>query len=728
MKKIIFRTLLIFFLIIFISILYLSLIGLETSKLNNQIEKKITNFSKDLEVELKEVKLVLDPLKFQFNSKTLGPKIKFKNQILELESIQTQVSLNSIFKDSFPLKNLDISTKALEIRKLISLTRTIKKDPKLFILENFIKKGYILADIKLEFDENGNVKNNYKINGFVKNGKIDFFKKYDFEKINFNFQVEKEISNFQEITFLYKELNLSFEQLTAKNLENEVYINGKIINKNLIINENFFEEFIENSKIKIKKIDLNSENKFSFKLDKKFKIKDFKLKSKIKLNEAKLMNNFDLENFFPHTNKQINLTNHSIEIDYYKNEFRCKGLGDILLQKNKDQIEYTLSKKDKKIYFNTSLIIDENEFLIDFLNYKKNDNSKLKIQLKGNKNQNGSFKLDLLNLKREDDKIEIKNALFDKNLKIVELNEVSLNYIDQENQINEFKIINNQKNYILSGDYLNANYLLDSLTSSDNEKKLSIFKKKISLKIQINNIRLDNEYNIKDLKGNLVLLNDNIVNGNLEAFFPDKDKVKFTVISKNNEKITTLFSDKAKPFVKKYKFIKGFSNGTLDFYSIKKDNKTDSNLKIYDFKLKEVPALTKLLTLASLQGIADLLSGEGIRFNEFEMKFLNEPSLMTIKEIYAIGPAISILMDGYIEKNKLVSLRGTLVPATTINKVIGSIPILGQILVGSKTGEGVFGVSFKIKGPPKNLETTVNPIKTLTPRFITRTLEKIKKN
>ena len=34
-----------------------------------------------------------------------------------------------------------------------------------------------------------------------------------------------------------------------------------------------------------------------------------------------------------------------------------------------------------------------------------------------------------------------------------------------------------------------------------------------------------------------------------------------------------------------------------------------------------MPALTKLLTLASLQGIADLLTGEGIRFNEFEMKF-----------------------------------------------------------------------------------------------------------
>ena len=85
-------------------------------------------------------------------------------------------------------------------------------------------------------------------------------------------------------------------------------------------------------------------------------------------------------------------------------------------------------------------------------------------------------------------------------------------------------------------------------------------------------------------------------------------------------------------------------------------------------------------------------------------------------------------MSGYVEKDKLVSLRGTLVPATTLNKVIGSLPLIGKILVGDKTGEGIFGVSFKVKGPPKKLKTTVNPIKTLTPRFITRTLEKIKKS
>ena len=110
------------------------------------------------------------------------------------------------------------------------------------------------------------------------------------------------------------------------------------------------------------------------------------------------------------------------------------------------------------------------------------------------------------------------------------------------------------------------------------------------------------------------------------------------------------------------------------------------------------------------------------------MNYQSKQSLTNINEMYAIGPAISILMEGYIDRNKLTSLRGTLVPATTINKTISKIPLLGDILVGKKVGEGVFGVSFKIKGPPKDLKTSVNPIKTLTPRFITRTLEKLKKN
>ena len=85
------------------------------------------------------------------------------------------------------------------------------------------------------------------------------------------------------------------------------------------------------------------------------------------------------------------------------------------------------------------------------------------------------------------------------------------------------------------------------------------------------------------------------------------------------------------------------------------------------------------------------------------------------------------MLEGYVDKGKTVSLRGTLVPATKLNAIIASIPVVGDILVGKKIGEGIVGVSFKMKGPPKDIKTTVNPIKTLTPRFIVRAIENIKK-
>ena len=316
-------------------------------------------------------------------------------------------------------------------------------------------------------------------------------------------------------------------------------------------------------------------------------------------------------------------------------------------------------------------------------------------------------------------------------LKILDIKKIDVNYINKKKELNNFTINKNDKNYLLLGNSLDSSDLInDLLKDKTNKRYLDNFENlNTNLDIMLDRVVLDENNYLENFIGNIEFNNNKITSANLISTFPNKEKFSFVIKTyENNEKITTLYSDNAEPFVKKFKFIKGFEGGIIDFFSINKNDVSKSKIKIFKFKVKEVPALATLLSLASLQGIADLMTGEGIRFEEFDMRFSNENDLMKIDEIYAIGPAISILSSGYIEKNNLVSLRGTLVPATTLNKVVGSIPFLGKILVGKKTGEGVFGVSYKIKGPPKDLKTTVNPVKTLTPRFITRTLEKIKKN
>ena len=729
MKKILFRLILLVVLILIATLTYLSTVGIETKSFNSQIKEKINKLDPNLELELKTVKLIINPLNFDVDVKTVGPNLFYRSKKLEIETVKTKVLLKSILQNKFAIDNLEISTKSVQLKNLLSFVRVIKNTPELLILETIVKNGHIVADINLEFDDNGKIKNNYFISGFLKDGNLSLLKKISADKINFLFEIKDQQVKFNEIDLVLNNKNLSSNSIEIDSSRNDIEIKGDFSNKEIGFNENdlsLFSDLLTNQNI-FEKINFASTNNFIFNLDGKFKIKNLKIKSKVDLKELSIKNNFELKNFLPGLDKNILFKNHLINIDYEKDKFNLSGKGSALFQKEESKIDYTFEQNKELINLKTNLEIGKNPIKLSFINYdkKKNLDSNLKLEIISKDEK--QFLIKELNFTENDNKFLVKNILLNKEFKIKDIDSINLNYIDTEKKINQLELKKNDNSYILKGNSFNANSLIENLLDDKKQKKNELFNPNLNLDIDIKKVFIDDEFLLNNLSGKIIFKKNNLDKANLSAQFLNDEKFTFTVNTNEEETVTTLYSAKAKPLVKRYKFIKGYEGGYLDFYSAKKNNISNSKLKIYDFNLKELPALTKLLTLASLQGIADLLSGEGIGFDEFEMNFQNQDNLMTIDEIYAIGPAISILMDGYVEKNKLVSLRGTLVPATTINKAIGTIPILGKILVGKKTGEGVFGVSFKIKGPPKNLETTVNPIKTLTPRFITRTLEKIKK-
>ena len=80
-------------------IIYLSTVGIETEKFNNQIQNLVKQKNDKIDANLKKIKLTLDPLNFKINAKTINAKITFNNKPIELEYIQTQISLNSLIKN-----------------------------------------------------------------------------------------------------------------------------------------------------------------------------------------------------------------------------------------------------------------------------------------------------------------------------------------------------------------------------------------------------------------------------------------------------------------------------------------------------------------------------------------------------------------------------------------------------------------------------------------------------
>ena len=90
---------------------YLSTMGIETDKFNDQIKKRISLINKKIDIDLKKIKLILDPFKLKIYAKTVGATVYFEKRPLALESIKTQVSLSSLIKNNISSSNIEVKTK-----------------------------------------------------------------------------------------------------------------------------------------------------------------------------------------------------------------------------------------------------------------------------------------------------------------------------------------------------------------------------------------------------------------------------------------------------------------------------------------------------------------------------------------------------------------------------------------------------------------------------------------
>ena len=176
-KKIIKIILGILLVLIFV-ISYLSIYGIKTNKFNSIINDNILKINKKINLNLNDVKYLLNPYNFSVNIKTENSQILLANKNLQIKDIQTNISLNSLINGQISIDDLQLITKDIKLNDIISLVRTFQNSPQLFVLDTIIKDGFINANINLNFDENGKIKNDYKIKGTVKKTKLDFLNKY----------------------------------------------------------------------------------------------------------------------------------------------------------------------------------------------------------------------------------------------------------------------------------------------------------------------------------------------------------------------------------------------------------------------------------------------------------------------------------------------------------------------------------------------------------------------
>ena len=718
--------------------IYLSYFGIKTDKFDNLIKNKANEVNQYIKLEFQEIKIHLNPIELNLIVKLQNPKILIKKNEINLSKLDLFLSLKSFFSSDFLLRRAEVAFVENNIKDLTIITNIFL--PK-FInrkLNKIFAKGDLQGEFYIPFQSDGSIGKDYGFSGKITNALINLTNEFSIKNLTTEIYHVKDADGDDFKATIQKgsiyDLELANSIINLKRKKNEIKVesslqtNGKFKFSQIKKISSLFGINTNNLKDINGTVDLKTN--INFNLNKEFKVKNllYSMEGDIAYFEIHTKEKRIIKKYLPGYDPKIILKDAKIKLTNSISDRRSELNGFIKVKDHFDIFKvkeiYNYSKKNFDI--NGVIDLTNSKVKVSQLNYIKDYGQKSEISFDINFVLNKYYNINNLNFLADKTKIHLSDIKLNKDFEVKDFKKLEIKTFGNEIKNNDFLAMKSEK-VTISGHVFDAQPLLKSLYKKRDKKT---FSKNFNSEIKINFSKALSGTN--DVVSNFAMI-ASINKGSfdklsLKGNFSANEIIEISIYQVDEDKKTLqVISDRARPFVKNFDFIKGFEGGRLKYESIISKEVSNSSLTITDFKVSKVPALAQLLTLASLQGIADTLSGEGIRFESFEMKANSKGNVLNIEDALAMGPAVSILLDGYVDKGKIVSLSGTLVPATKLNSIIASIPLVGDILVGKKAGEGVVGVSFKMKGPPKDIKTTINPIKTLTPRFIVRAIEKIKK-
>jgi hypothetical protein len=729
MKKILISLFGIIFTFLLLIGLFLSTKGYETNKFNNKIIKETIKIEPNIRLELEKIKIKFNLKNLNILLTTNNPKISYFDIDLPIKQFDIYIDIVHLIKLDLKIQNVKLKIDKINVDSIKKLIVRIKPSNfKSFLINNVID-GAIEGNLDLKFKEDFKIEN-YKLD--ATGSKLDInFDKLKLKNLTFSIFAENNLLYIKEIKTYLNGIPIS-NGIVEINKNKDIIIEGSFQAKPKVN-----KKFLENILLNLNKKDYIKESflingdvlgKFKLKFSNSFELLDYNyyFTGTVDNSSIKLKNKVKLDQLSKGIS-QIFLDKAKFKASFSKNEkrlFNIEGLYKID-EENYEKFKYNLDFSDEKrknkllIYFTPAINLSS-------LNYVKKAGVAANIISEFQFSKN-SIDITRLEYKENKNLILLNNLSLSKNYQFKKLSNITINTFKNKKENNNLEIIFNEK-ILIKGSKYDATNLIKQIS----KKKKNSLLKKINKKLEI---KLDTIITTYPDPLNGFSLIGEIKQGKLVKILSKSEfsNNKFLdIILKNepktNKKILEVYSDLPEPILSNYAFFKGLEGGDLLYTSIFDEIQSSSNLIINNFRVKKAPGFAKLLSLADLGGMTDLLSGSGLSFDALEIKMKNDDKVLKIEELYAVGPSISIILQGYVDNQTgLISLRGTMVPAKTLNKLISKIPVLGKILIPKEVGEGLFGVSFKMKGYPGKIKTSVNPIKTITPRFITKALEKRKK-
>ncbi|HYG91781.1 MAG TPA: DUF3971 domain-containing protein [Azospirillum sp.] len=148
------------------------------------------------------------------------------------------------------------------------------------------------------------------------------------------------------------------------------------------------------------------------------------------------------------------------------------------------------------------------------------------------------------------------------------------------------------------------------------------------------------------------------------------------------------------------------------------DAPIEGRIDMRDYTVIEAPTLARILNALSPSGLNELMGGKGIHFGRLLGNFRKEGRLLTLRDMRTSGSALGLTLEGEVDiDTDMANLHGTIVPVYGINRIIGQIPLLGDVLSGG-AGQGIFAATWHVQGSLADPDVSVNPLAVLAPGFL----------
>ena len=202
---------------------------------------------------------------------------------------------------------------------------------------------------------------------------------------------------------------------------------------------------------------------------------------------------------------------------------------------------------------------------------------------------------------------------------------------------------------------------------------------------------------------------------------PSGGKLALELTPDGEDRLLEVRSDDAGAVIEAFDLGQRISGGNLQLSARVKPGDSaaaDGRFEITEFILQDAPLLARMLTLASLTGIGNLLGGEGIQVDHLILPFTLADRQLGFADGLMRGSQLGLTVKGDVDlEKKTLDLAGTIIPVYSLNRLIGQVPIIGRILTGVD-GRGAFAATYSIEGPHTEPTVYVNPLSILTPGLL----------